>query len=176
MKKVFVLFVVMALTSQLFAQAGKRIEFENGKKIEFENAKKIEFEVGISTPTKFDHKWPPYRSYQVMDSKTGELRAFEYRSDYVIDAPEVCGPLGVKSLIIPKGQYQLVRPSANEGGLVTFAVSRWTPVIPKPQNLAKTISVAEPTPFTVTPIFENGTCKALRVQFLRNGAPPKQGF
>ena len=183
MKKIFVILALMAFSAQMFAQ---------------ENQTERKGWDGTVKGGSIDkQKCPDY-----IDCPTGQIKYFEYKQDFTIDAPEVCGPLGVQNFSIKKGQYEVVRGSGNKGAVVTLSVMRWTPV-PRPTNIQKTFKIdgtnpkgkecvgygnscwyaantgndtnEKKIPIKITPIFENDRCVAIELQY--KGVDPKSpGF
>ena len=125
---------------------------------------------------------------EYLDCHTGEIQYFEYKKDMVVDAPEVCGPLGVKACVILKGRCDVDRSSKN-GATVTLACKPFQCPITKPYKIIGT-SPKDPTckasgnscfqsasslnekdaliSILVTPIIENGTCVALKLTYPTN--------
>jgi hypothetical protein len=186
MRKVFFVVAIMVFTAQIFAQTAKKIEFENG----------------VTAASKFDFKWPANKPCpEWLDPKTGQIKYFEYTSDFVIDAPEICKPLGLESFTIQKGRYPVLRTSENSGGLITLTVAKSVPIAYKPQKIANSVSVEgtnpkgqdckglgnscwyasansreNTMPITITPVFENGVCKTIKVQCTKGTDPRNPGF
>jgi hypothetical protein len=179
MKKIHILIALILFSTQLFSQNSqgeKKIEFENGK------------------AEKFDHKWPKNKNCpDYLDCATGEIQYFEYKKDMMLDAANVCESLGVKSITLAKGKYEVDRTS-KKGASVTIAVARWTPVLPKP-NPVNFITIDGTNPkgesckgygnscwwvatpqdtndqlmkLIITPIFNNEVCVALKIVFPPN--------
>jgi hypothetical protein len=174
MKKTLLLLALTLGSCQLFAQKTQSGDIKKG----------------------WNGKCPEY-----MDCTTGEIQYFEYKSEMVIDAAEVCGPLGVKACIISKGRYDVDRSSKN-GTTVTlackpfdckqtkpFAVegtnpkgqncnglgnSCWYLTGPKGNN-------EQSYKLIITPIFDNGACVALKLTYPpgksgKGGDPAQAGF
>lgn len=186
MKNVLVIIVLMIFSSQLFAQN--------------ETSARQHSDITISKG-KEGTKCPEY-----LDCPTGQIKYFEYNTEFIIDAPEVCGPLGVQSFSIKKGQYEVLRSGANKDAVVTLAVMRWTPLVPKPQQpityKSFTIDGINPKgkecigygnscwfatnsgndgnekriPIIITPIMENDRCVAIQLQYKGSGSPKNLGF
>lgn len=129
-----------------------------------------------------------------LDCNTGEIQYFEYKKDMVVDAPEVCGPLGAKTITIAKGRYEVNRTSKN-GATITVQVARWTPIIPKPRDPVQSFKIVANSPrdiscsgpgnscfmggsptatnekpinIIIVPVFENEACVALKITFPPN--------
>lgn len=145
---------------------------------------------GISSTS----KCPDY-----LDCSTGQIKYFEYKQDFTIDATEVCGPLGVKSCVILKGRYEVDRSSKN-GAVVTLACKKIT----FPPNKAFKIDSTNPKgkdcegfgnscwyvnsaenkeekfPIVITPIFEKEVLVAIQLQYPSSGkgsgSPKNAGF
>ena len=158
MKKTLIIIALIIVSSQLFAQTERKAS---------EGKKHIE-------------KCPDY-----LDCNTGEIQYFEYRKDMVVDAPEVCGPLGVKACVILKGRCDVDRSSKN-GATVTLACKPFQCPITKPFAVQGTNPKGEsckgfgnscwyisgpqgnnePTfKLIITPIFDNGACVALKLTY-----------
>ena len=174
MKKVFVILALMIFSAQVFAQH-REVD-------------------GKGRPATIDKQNCP----DYLDCATGEIKYFEYKQDFTIDAPEVCGPLGVTAYVIQKGRYEVTRTSSNGGGKVVLTLKNRGKVTVTGNNKSFTIfgssvkndncgdagnscfhSIAtgneKKIPIIITPIFENDRCVAIELQY--KGVDPKSyGF
>jgi hypothetical protein len=171
MKKAQIIIALMMFSSQIFAQKGT---YDSGSK---------------GRPDIAKPNCPDY-----LDCNTGEIQYFEYKKDFTIDAPEVCGPWGVKAIIIQKGKYIVDRSSGNRTSM-NVTVGK----IVFPPN-AKAITVESTNPkgpdcksygnacffstnlfddndntlkLIITPIMENDACVALKIEWPQNGKAEK---
>ena len=184
MKKALIIIALMSCSSQMFAQENQ--------------TERKGWDGTVKGATIDKQKCPDY-----LDCTTGQIKYFEYKQDFTIDAPEVCGPLGVQSFSIKKGQYEVVRSSGNKGAVVTLSVMRWTPILPRPRDYSKTFTIdgtnpkgqscsgignscwyaantgndakEKKIPIKITPIFENDRCVAIELQY-RGKDPADPGF
>ena len=136
-----------------------------------------------------------------MKSENGGIDAFVYENNFVIDTPEICKYLGVESLTILKGKYEVDRSDESQGGKITLRLKPIKlinrPDVPKEQVFRGRPPAGEtckgagtacffnpdgsPTKeqaqiFTLNPIIENGLMTKLEVQYKGSGSPRNQGF
>lgn len=176
MKKLLLITLMMILSSQLFAQENAKVQRVKTK----------------SNQTN-DNEIKP---------ENGMINAFIYDADFAFDAPDICKYLGIESLTILKGKYEVDRSDEGKGGKITLKI--------KPIKLTNRLEVPKeqvfrgkapsgqtckgegtscfylpdgsPTKdkdaqvFTVTPITENGVMTKMEVQYKGSGSPKNQGF
>ena len=130
----------------------------------------------------------------------GPIKFFNYEKDFVIDAPEICTDLGLKSITIKKGIYEVSRINANVGGKIELQLK--TPILgqniknklarhfdginPKGLNCegpgnpcfykSGNASAAKVQGFTLTPIIINGVCLTLVIQYDKGSDPAQADF
>lgn len=199
MKKLFVVTLMMILSSQLFAQEEKQQvnKSKSNVKNNFEVDSGIKIGGAAEMPNSlkkgWDGKCPDY-----LDCTTGQIKYFEYKQDFTIDAPEVCGPLGITACVIQKGRYEVTRTSPNDGGKVVLTLKNKGKIVMSGNNKSFTIfgssvkndncgdagsscfhSIAsgneKKVPITITPIFENDRCVAIELQY-KGTDPRSPGF
>jgi hypothetical protein len=172
MKKLLVILALVIASSQLFAQKTQSEDIRKG----------------------WNGKCPEY-----LNCETGEIQYFEYKKDMVIDAPEVCEPLGIKSLVLQKGRYEVNRTSKS-GATVTILCGKITfpPNHPRPNPNPYKIESTNPKgqdckgygnscwystslldekdqtmKLIITPIIENDACVALKITWPNAGSAEK---
>ena len=177
MKKVIVMLALMFFSSSIFAQN--------------EAAERQHSDITISKHSD-KQKCPDY-----LDCTTGEIKYFEYKQDFTIDSPEVCGPLGISACVLQKGVYEVDRTSKN-GATIVMSCKPFQCPQPKSfriagrtlkdkacisdgnacwANDAATTANSPKNQITVTAVLENGSCVALRLTYPPNnsgrGVDPK---
>lgn len=176
MKKLFLIPLMIILSSQLFAQEDAKTQ-------------KIKTKSNV-------------KNDRIANPDNGMIDAFVYDVDFAFDAPDICKYLGVESLTILKGKYEVDRSNEGKGGKITLKLKPIKlinrPEVPKEQVFrGKTPSGqtckgegtscfylpdGSPTKdkdtqvFTVTPITENGIMIKMEVQYKGSGSPKNQGF
>lgn len=132
--------------------------------------------------------------------KPYKMKAFVYKTDYLLDDAEVCKYLKTESIVIAKGNYNFDY-SDNELGDITLKLAK--PISSKGISIegkmlsgircdntckeegtycftCKTTSTSKATDILPTyllkPIIENGSCIAIQLQYKGSGSPKNLGF
>jgi hypothetical protein len=135
---------------------------------------------------------------EYLNCETGEIQYFEYKKDMVVDAPEVCEPLGVKSLVLQKGRYEVNRTSKSGATVTILCKITFPPNRPRPNPNSYKIESTNPKgqdckgygnscwystsllddkdqtmKLIITPIMENDACVALKITWPNAGSAAK---